>query len=128
MQPVRRAQQRHIAIRRFLDAYYRVADFFLAPPDDTMVCRCEEISAGEIPAVIEFGCIGANQAKAFTRCGMGPCQGRFCGSTVEQIFARERGLSVRDICGYSARPPLKPIILGQLAKTNYVEEKQHGRE
>ncbi len=93
-----------------------------------MVCRCEEISAGEIPAVIEFGCIGANQAKAFTRCGMGPCQGRFCGSTVEQIFARERGLSVRDICGYSARPPLKPIILGQLAKTNYVEEKQHGRE
>jgi hypothetical protein len=113
--PIRAAWQRHNAIRPFLDALYRVADIYLTPLDDTMVCRCEEISAGQIRAVIALGCIGPNQAKVFTRCGMGPCQGRLCASSVEQIFAGERCQSVAEIGRLSVRPPLKPITLGELA-------------
>ncbi len=120
--PIRNAADRHIAIRPFLDAGYRVADAFLTPVDETVVCRCEEIEAREIRAMVELGCIGPNQAKAFTRCGMGPCQGRFCASTVEQIFARERGVTVRDTGRFNARPPLKPITLGQLAQTRGLVE------
>ncbi len=115
--PLFKARARHLAVRPFLDAYYRLSGKSLLPPDETLVCRCEEVSAGEIRAVAALGCSGPNQAKAFTRCGMGPCQGRLCGATVEQIFAHERGLGVADIGRYRARPPLQPITLGQLAQT-----------
>jgi hypothetical protein len=46
---------------------------------------------------------------------MGPCQGRFCASTVEHIFAAQRAVSVGSIGRFNARPPLKPVTLGQLA-------------
>lgn len=113
--PVRNAWNRHRAIRPFLDAWYRVPDSYLNPPDETMVCRCEEVFASEIRNIVKTGCIGPNQAKAFTRCGMGPCQGRLCGNTVEQIMAQSRGESVAQTGRYRARPPLKPITLGQIA-------------
>jgi len=101
------ARQRHLAIRPFLDALYRVGMSALAPVDETLVCRCEEVTAAEIRGVVTLGCPGPNQAKAFVRCGMGPCQGRFCGSTVENIFAEQRAVSVG-----------KPVTLGQLATHN----------
>jgi hypothetical protein len=113
--PVTNAWNRHRLIRPFLDAWYRVPDSYLDPPDETMVCRCEEVYASEIRDVVKMGCIGPNQAKAFTRCGMGPCQGRLCGNTVEQIMAKSRGESVAQTGKYRARPPLKSITLGQIA-------------
>ena len=109
------ARQRHLAIRPFLDAFYRVGMNALNPVDETVVCRCEEVTATEIRALVSLGCSGPNQAKAFVRCGMGPCQGRFCASTVENIFAGQRAVSVGEIGRFSARPPLKPVTLGQLA-------------
>lgn len=121
-QPIRKAADRHRSIRPFLDACYPVADALLAPPDDTLLCRCEEIDAADVRAVVRLGCVGPNQAKAFLRCGMGPCQGRFCGSTVEQIFAHERGISVSDVGRFSVRPPLQPITLGQLAGIQDLKE------
>jgi hypothetical protein len=113
--PIFNARQRHLAIRPFLDTSYRVAASALIPADETLVCRCEEITAADIRKVVALGCPGPNQAKAFVRCGMGPCQGRFCASTVENIFAAERAVSVGCIGRFSARPPLKPVTLGQLA-------------
>jgi hypothetical protein len=112
------ARQRHLAIRPFLDAFYRVGMNALIPVDETLVCRCEEVTVAEIRGVVALGCPGPNQAKAFVRCGMGPCQGRFCASTVENIFAEQRAVSVGDIGRFSARPPLKPVTLGQLATSD----------
>ena len=57
---------------------------------DTIVCRCEEISAGQIRASVSAGAGGPNQMKVFLRCGMGPCQGRLCGLTVTELIADER--------------------------------------
>jgi len=114
---VRNARARHLAIRPFLDAWYRVADSSLVPQDETLACRCEEVSVGEIRALAAMGCSGPNQAKAFTRCGMGPCQGRFCGTTMEQIFARETALHPQQIGRFNSRPPLTPVTLGQLASS-----------
>jgi len=71
----------------------------------------------EIRALAAAGCSGPNQAKAFTRCGMGPCQERFCGSTVEQIFARETATSPQQVGCYNVRPPLKPVTLRQVASS-----------
>jgi thioredoxin reductase len=113
--PVRNARDRHLAIRPFLDSWYRVGEDRLLPPDDTLACRCEAVTVAELRALARQGCAGPNQAKAFTRCGMGPCQGRFCGATIEQIFAREAALGTQHVGHFRVRPPLKPVTLGQLA-------------
>jgi len=112
---VRNARDRHLAIRPFLDSWYRVGEDRLLPPDETLACRCEEVTVAELRALARQGCAGPNQAKAFSRCGMGPCQGRFCGATMEQIFAREAAPGRQDIGHFSVRPPVKPVTLGQLA-------------
>ena len=74
VQPLRDRQYR--LLRRCLEQIYPPAkEFELPPDDDTIVCRCEEVTAGEIRRVAALGCSGPNQGKAFTRCGMGPCMG-----------------------------------------------------
>jgi NADPH-dependent 2,4-dienoyl-CoA reductase/sulfur reductase-like enzyme len=113
----RTALVRSLRGRRFLDLLYRPADTFLAPPaDDTIVCRCEEITAGQIrDAASRLGVPGPNQMKAFLRCGMGPCQGRLCGPTVVELIAQARGLSLTEVGYFRLRPPVKPITVAELA-------------
>ena len=102
--------------RRFLDVLYKPLPQFRSPPDDdTLVCRCEEVTAGEIRRTVELGCLGPNQTKSFCRAGMGPCQGRLCGLTVAEVIAEKRSVPVSEVGYYRLRPPLKPITLGQLA-------------
>jgi NADPH-dependent 2,4-dienoyl-CoA reductase/sulfur reductase-like enzyme len=101
--------------RRFLDELYRPAEAFRRPSGDTIVCRCEEVTASEISATVALGCPGPNQLKAFLRCGMGPCQGRLCGPTVVELIAAGRGVSPAEIGYYRLRPPVKPITVGELA-------------
>jgi len=101
--------------RRFLDAVFRPADAFRMPEDAVIVCRCEEVTAGEIRAVARAGAPGANQAKVFSRAGMGPCQGRLCGLTVTEIMAAETGVPPASIGHFRLRPPVKPMNLRQIA-------------
>lgn len=102
--------------RVFLDTLYRPARLFLAPPaPETAVCRCEEVRAGTLRQVIGIGVPGPNQLKTFLRCGMGPCQGRMCASTITEIMAAERGVSPAEIGTYRLRAPVKPVKLAELA-------------
>lgn len=114
---LRATLESHLKARPFLDALYRPAQEWVAPRDpETLVCRCEEVSAGEIRKLVnEQGCPGPNQMKAFVRCGMGPCQGRLCGLTVTELIAECRGVSQQEIGYYRIRPPVKPITVGDLA-------------
>jgi bacterioferritin-associated ferredoxin len=115
-QPFRRAHAKEMAIRPFLDAMFRPARQFRIPEDDsTTVCRCEEVPAGKVREAVDLGCLGPNQLKSFSRCGMGPCQGRFCGLTVNEIIADGRGVPAAEIDAMRLRPPVKPLMLGELA-------------
>lgn len=105
----------HEAIRPFLDAMYPPAPALLAPADETVVCRCESVTARRIREAVALGCRGPNQVKSFTRCGMGPCQGRMCGLTVTGTVAAELGVGPQDVGSFRVRPPLKPLRLGELA-------------
>ena len=109
------ALQHHQRIRPFLDALYRPVQHFRQPEDTTLVCRCEEVTAGEIRQAVAQGGMGPNQVKSFTRCGMGPCQGRMCGLTVCELIAEARQVPVAEVGYYRIRPPIKPIALGVLA-------------
>lgn len=112
--PVKISLARHMAVRPLIDALFRPADSHLIPQDQTIVCRCEEVSAGVIRRIARQNRQGPNQMKAFTRCGMGPCQGRQCGITVAAIIADEQGRSIDQVGYYRVRPPLKPVSLGQV--------------
>ena len=92
--------------RPFLDALYAVAPDFLVPSDDTVICRCEEVTAGTVRGFVDIGCLGPNQAKSFGRPGMGPCQGRYCGLTMSSVIAAQRDVSKAEEGYYRLRPPL----------------------
>jgi len=62
-----------------------------------------------------LGCQGPNQTKFFSRCGMGPCQGRMCGIAVTQILAAELGTPPEQVGAYRIRPPLKPVPIAAIA-------------
>lgn len=111
----RRELERWSRGRKFVDALYLPARQFRLPGGDTVVCRCEEITARQITDTVKLGCTGPNQMKSFLRCGMGPCQGRMCGLTVTELIAQERGISPAETGYYRLRFPIKPITLGELA-------------
>lgn len=81
--------------------------------DDTVVCRCEDVTRAEIAATLADGATEVNQVKAATRCGMGPCQGRLCGEAVAMLVALAVGS--RERAGqWTARPPLRPLPIDRL--------------
>lgn len=105
-----------LRVRPFLEALFKPPAALLnQPADETLVCRCEEITAGEIRNAIHEGHRDTNQIKFLTRCGMGPCQGRQCDNAMSQIVAKELGIEVKDAGGYRIRPPIRPLTIEQLA-------------
>lgn len=103
------------APRPFLETLYPPASQIMCPDDETVICRCEEVTAGDIRSYVRIGCVGPNQTKAFGRSGMGACQGRYCGLTVTEILARENNMLPQEVGSYRVRAPLKPVTLGELA-------------
>jgi len=101
--------------RRFLDVLYRPAAAFRRPGGDTLVCRCEEVTAQQVLDAVKGGATGPNQLKSFLRCGMGPCQGRLCGLTVTELIAKARNTAPGEVGYYRLRPPVKPITVAELA-------------
>jgi len=91
--------------RRFASAVNRAfrieaSDLRAIQTDDTIVCRCEDVSFGEIKDLEGF-----SKAKMQTRLGMGFCQGRICGAACEALFGWE---------GNPVRPPIVPVRVGTL--------------
>lgn len=84
--------------------------------DDTVVCRCEEVSAGELRRkATATGSASLRSQKLSTRAGLGICQGRMCGRSVEQLLATRVGVERLDGGRVDRRPIHAPIRLGELA-------------
>lgn len=79
--------------------------------DDTLLlCRCEEITVGDFRAEIQRnGLREINRAKAFTRVGMGRCQGRMCGAAACELLAHAGSKDIADVGRLRAQAPIKPI-------------------
>jgi NADPH-dependent 2,4-dienoyl-CoA reductase/sulfur reductase-like enzyme len=82
--------------------------------DQVMLCRCEGVTVGELRASIraEFGPTEVNRLKAITRCGMGRCQGRFCGLSAAELIADGRGVPLESVGRLRGQAPVKPLPLG----------------
>ena len=81
-------------------------------PDEAIVCRCEMISAGELRGVVrEKGACEVNRAKAFSRVGMGRCQGRYCSQAGAEVIAAEAGVAVELVGRQRGQAPIKPLSM-----------------
>ncbi|AIT25572.1 (2Fe-2S)-binding protein [Bordetella holmesii] len=120
--PLRARLHGLLRMRPMLDEMYPPRASIFNPPDDTIVCRCEELTAADIRRAARIGQPGPNQVKSYTRAGMGPCQGRQCGYTIAHIVAAEEKRPVAEVGFYRIRPPLKPLTLGELASLDIEDE------
>jgi NADPH-dependent 2,4-dienoyl-CoA reductase/sulfur reductase-like enzyme len=122
-----RLRQRAARLRRFQRGLARAfawPEAAIRRLDDTvMVCRCESIAAGELRRSLReaFGPTEVNRLKAITRCGMGRCQGRFCGLAAAELMAHTLELPLEAVGRLRAQPPIKPIPLAVRARLNPVE-------
>lgn len=86
--------------------------------DETIACRCEAVTVGEIRAAVHapLGPREVNRVKAITRCGMGRCQGRFCGPALQEIVAGACGVPIAKAGRLRVQAPVKPIPLHAAAE------------
>lgn len=102
-------------LRKFLDALYLPSHSLLSPQKDTtIVCRCEEVTYGNLKNSLSIDNRGSGVLKNFTRAGMGNCQGRFCGLTLLEVIAKETGANIKELKYLNIRPPVKPIRLNEM--------------
>jgi len=96
------ARDRQMRFAARLDAAFALRDELRAlPAEATIVCRCEDVTHGEIRT-----CHSWREAKLHTRCGMGPCQGRICGPAAQFLYGWDAPLP---------RPPIFPVPVEALA-------------
>ena len=99
-----------------MDAVYRPGPGLASLAEaETIVCRCEEVSAARVRAAIEDGARVVNDVKTYTRTGMGRCQGRLCAASIAAIIANTTGASPAAAGTYTARVPVKPVSFAALA-------------
>lgn len=82
--------------------------------DDTIVCRCERVTAGEIRTLIRKGIRDISAIKAVTRAGMGSCGAKTCTPLVHRLF-REEGVPETEIVDQPKRPLFMEVPLGTFA-------------
>jgi len=109
-QDVRKEWQKARASVESLGAMFAVKPgLFESIPDEVLVCRCEEVTAGALRSAARSGATTLNSLKAWNRCGMGRCQGRTCGPAAAQIIAAEIGSNPESAGTFTARIPIKPV-------------------
>jgi NADPH-dependent 2,4-dienoyl-CoA reductase/sulfur reductase-like enzyme len=114
-EPIRRRLRRKAAFARALRPLHAVGQgIFELAGVDTTVCRCEEVTAGEISAAIEAS-RDVNVVKAFTRAGMGLCQGKSCHRHIAAMVARRHGIPIDAVPTLTPRSPVRPVPLGAIA-------------
>lgn len=91
------------------------SEFVPMPDDDLIICRCEEVTKGEIRRAVHNGLHTTNEVKRWLRCGMGLCQGQTCQKNFQGIIARELGVSVADLGMITGRSPVRPAVIGTFA-------------
>jgi len=116
----RRAQAELRQHRRFQKALWSLYEApaysaALATPD-TLICRCEEVSFGEVEAALDDEMQSAGAVKRRTRLGMGRCQARYCGPVLEALLEMRCGRMRDEFSGFQPRVPVKPLSIGELAQ------------
>jgi NADPH-dependent 2,4-dienoyl-CoA reductase/sulfur reductase-like enzyme len=86
---------------------------FAALPEETVLCRCEDVTAGQVRQIAKAmtGISDINRVKALSRCGMGRCQSRMCGLAAIEVAAAVRSEMPQSLTHYRTQPPVKPVSI-----------------
>ena len=98
------------------DRLKEIGEFIPQPDDDMLVCRCEEVSKGEIRKAVHAGMFTIEEIRRFLRCGMGMCQGQTCSRLVKSIVARELKVSPAELEPAVSRAPMRPMEMEVLGR------------
>lgn len=93
-----------------------IGPYVEAEDDGMLVCRCEEVTKGEIRKAVHEGIFTVEELRRYLRSGMGLCQGQTCGKLVKGIVARELGVAPSEVEPASSRAPMRPIEMEILAE------------
>ncbi len=83
--------------------------------EDVVICRCEEVTEGEVRRAIREGAGSLAALARHTRAGMGLCQGKTCHCLLARLLAEEKGIDIAEVRPRTARPPVRPVPLGAWA-------------
>jgi len=113
---IERELQAHVTFRRGLETAFAPPSRWAAEAsDELIVCRCEEVTAGELRACArDTGAREMNRLKALTRIGMGRCQGRMCAPAAARLLAQATGCELRDVGRLRGQAPVKPVPIAML--------------
>ena len=92
-----------------------IGEFVPQPDDDLIICRCEEVTKGEIRKAVHEGMFTMTEVRRYLRTGMGLCQGQTCGRLVKNIIAKELGVSPAELEPATSRAPMRPTEMHILA-------------
>lgn len=98
--------------------------FVPMPGDDLIVCRCEEVTKGEIRRAVHAGLCTTNEVKRWLRCGMGLCQGQTCQRNFQGIIARELKMAPSQIGHITGRSPARPATIATMAHETHEDSKE----
>ena len=93
----------------------KIGPYIEEPDDDILVCRCEEVTKGEIRKAVHAGMLTMEELRRFLRNGMGLCQGQTCSKLVRGLVARELHVRPDEIEYATARAPMRPVQMKILA-------------
>lgn len=91
-----------------------IGEFVPAADDNMIICRCEEITKGEIRQAVHDGMYTITELRRYLRAGMGLCQGQTCSKLVKGIVARELGVSPALLEPAGSRAPMRPTEMSVL--------------
>ena len=92
-----------------LDRSADIGKFVPQSDDDLLICRCEEVTKGEIREAVHKGMWTLTEVKRLVRSGMGLCQGQSCQRHIKNIVAAELKCSPQKIREITVRPPVRPV-------------------
>lgn len=96
------------------DRLANIGEYIPGPDDHIIICRCEEVTKGDIRRAVHDGMYTLTEIRRYLRTGMGLCQGQTCGRLVKGIVARELGISPLDLEPATSRAPMRPIEMKAL--------------
>jgi bacterioferritin-associated ferredoxin len=91
--------------------------------ENTIICRCSDVTLKEVRDLIKEGYVTYDEIKRITRIGMGPCQGKTCGQLVMKEIALSTGQNIKDVKFQTIRPPVTGVRLGLIAEEGRNNEK-----
>ena len=98
------------------DRTENLGEYSPEPDDDRIICRCEEVTKGEIRRAVHDGMFTITEIRRYLRCGMGLCQGQTCAKLVKGIVARELKISPALLEPATSRAPMRPLEMKIYAK------------